>query len=189
MTFLTRKGDKRVFKVKPKGTSRQSLSRLQSQNKGRRRLLTREERGRMRTLENPLLYSNFVKKLEKLNPDTFDEQLIDRTLEPEEALLDIVRRHPEINIGAKEKSVTENFRDFLSDMGIDNPKVQNLVAMNKDPLTQDELNQLAYALTGRPDHAMAVDNALKAPVTNDVRRWMNAPNRYDIQTVDTPKKR
>lgn len=44
---------------------------------------------RLRTLESPLLWKNFVKTHEKLNPDFDFDQLVDRTLEPDEALKDI----------------------------------------------------------------------------------------------------
>ncbi|WP_148681170.1 hypothetical protein [Candidatus Nitrososphaera gargensis] len=150
----------------------------------RQRIFTRAERARLSTLENPLLYSNFVKKLEKLNPDIFDPDWIDRTLEPEEALLDLKRKHPELDIGLKEKEQIEGFREFLDEIGITNERLQNMIAMEDSPLSEDELNQLAYILQMRSEHAQKTDMALKAPLAKDVRTWIANPNRVDIKTVD-----
>ena len=140
---------------------------------------TQKEKDRLRTLENPLLFANFVKKLEELNPD-FDIEEIDRSLEPEEALMDLKRKHQELDIGLWEGK-HEGFREFLDEMGITNEKVQNLVAQQDSPLSEEELQTLSYVLNGRSDHAVKVDEALKAPQTSDVRRWMSNSNRLDLK--------
>lgn len=152
----------------------------------RARLLTRKERSKLATLENEMLYQKFVKKLKKLNED-FDEELIDRTHEPTEALLELKRKHPELDIGLKQKHGAEAFRDWLSEMGIENERVQNLVGMQDSPLSEEEINQLSYIINMRPKHAAQTDAALKAPVTKDIRKWLKHINRYDLPGVDAKK--
>ncbi len=41
----------------------------------------------------------------------------------------------------------------------------------------------------RSVHAKAIDSQLKAPKARSVTQWLTAPNRYDLPTVDTNKKR
>ena len=62
----------------------------------------------LRTLENPMLLTNFLRWLERLNPGADILSLIDPTLEPQEALREIKRRYPHIII---EKPPED---DFLS---------------------------------------------------------------------------
>jgi hypothetical protein len=159
-----------------------------SQRHAFNRTLDKKRRESLRTLENPLLYHNFKEKLERLNPDADIESLIDKTQEPEEALFDIKKKHPEIDIGLKSESQTAEFRQFLDDMGITNERVQNLIAMEDNPLSESELAQLSYVLNNRPVKAIQVDNAMKAPITKDVRKWMKDPARTDLPGVDTPKR-
>lgn len=167
------------YPLSQKGISTQTFKQVAGQDHKRTRNLSRKQRARLSTLENPLLYSNFVKKLERLNPD-FDLQLIDRTLEPEEALMDLKRRYPELDIGLKENEGAQ-FREFLDEYGISNTRIQNLVAMQEPPLSEDELATLSYVLNNRPPHNLLVDEAMKAPPTTDLRRYSNAPNRFDIK--------
>lgn len=157
----------------------QQFSRLKGQ---RFRTTSKKERARLSSLENPLLYANLKNKLEKLNPGEDIESLIDRSLEPEEALFDIKKHHPEINIGLNEHEGVP-FRDMLDDLGIEDHKVQNLVAKEDIPLTTDEINTLAYVLQMRSEHAKAVDKGLKAPLGN-LHAWIKAPNRTDIVGID-----
>lgn len=156
---------------------------LQRQEPARKRLITRAERSRLATLENPLLWSNFKKKLEKLNPD-FDLEVVDRSLEPEEVLLDLKRKYPELDIGLKDREQAEGFREFLDEMGITNIKLQNMIAMEDNPLSEQELAQLSYILNMRSEQSIRTDKALKAPIAKDVRQWIAQPNRVDIPTVD-----
>ena len=149
-----------------------------------KRVITRKERARLSTLENPLLWSNFVKKLGKLNPDFDFEQLVDRTLEPEEAMMDMKKKYPHLDIGLREQDKSAGFREFLDDFGISNTKVQNMIAMDPNPFSEQELAQLSYLLNNRPEHSQQVDKALKAPIARDIRQWINHPNRVDIKTVD-----
>jgi hypothetical protein len=84
-----------------------------------------------RTLENPLLFHNFVKKLQKYNED-FDPDIIDRTLEPAEALNDLREHHPEIVtedvvLGGMEADF--DYDEFLEDIGVDgNKRFKDLTA-------------------------------------------------------------
>ena len=130
------------------------MNRMQGMESKRRssiRIFTRKEKAKMRTLENPLLYHNFKAKLEKLNPGKDIEQLISRSLEPEEALLDIKRRYPDVDIGLQgTDDKGAEFRQFLDDFGIDNIRIQNLIALDPVPFTDQELAQISYALSGRP---------------------------------------
>lgn len=103
----------------------------------------------LKTLENPLLYYNFVRKMDELNPGIFDEQLIDRKLEPDEALKDLKRKHPDLHIyEPKELNFQQDVRDYLSNLGIDIANVQDLVIARMDsenPFTEDELMSFAHA--------------------------------------------
>lgn len=144
-------------------------------------------KGSKKTLQNPLLFSNFVNKLERLNPDTeFDVEWIDRSLEPDEALNDLKRKHPEINIQEQKDTNRAEFREDLENRGIDNEKVQNLIAEADEPLSEEEIAGVAGALHTRSEHAVLVDKSLKAPLTKDVRKWSKNPNRLDVRTVDDP---
>lgn len=143
----------------------------------------------MSTLQNEMLFQNFIKKVEKLNPDSdIDPEIIDRTLEPDEALMALKKMSPDLNIGLA-KDAGAGFREFLDDYGISNKRVQNLVAMLQVPLSEQELGQLAYLLNSRPEHAVRVDRALKAPLTKDPRVWIKNPNRVDLPTVDTVERK
>lgn len=166
-----------------KGITAKSFSQVAGQDSKRTYLLTRKQRVKLSTLENQLLYSNFMKKITKLNPD-FDTEVIDRSLEPEEALLDLKKKYPELDIGLKAGTPAEGFRDFLDDMGITNEKLQNMIAKEDNPLSEEELNQLTYIIQMRSEHAQKVDMALKAPLAKDVRDWMKDPARKDIKTLD-----
>src|ERR1041385_7022411 len=94
----------------------------------KQRKISRQQKAHLQSLENPLLYANFKKKLERLNPDVDIDSIIDRTLEPEEAIGEIKRHNPEINIGLNNHEGTD-FREWLDEMGIEDHKFQNLVAM------------------------------------------------------------
>ena len=118
--------------------------RTYGQTHPQRRVITRKERARLATFENPLLWSNFVKKLSKLNPDFDFGQLVDRTLEPEEAIMDLKKKYPDLDIGLKEQDKSAGFREFLDDFGITNAKVQNMTAMDPNPLSEQEIAQLSY---------------------------------------------
>ena len=144
---------------------------------------------RLSTLENPLLYSNFLKVLERNNPDIeIDPDDIDRTLEYDEAFNELIEIYPGLQISSKEKSGLQQFRDYLSnDFGIDERKVQNLIIQDpKQPFTEDDLAGVGYALHGRSDNALLTDRAKRAPVTRDVRKWASKPNRLDLGGIDKP---
>jgi hypothetical protein len=140
------------------------------------------------TLENPLLYKKFLVTVEKLNPDLdIDPEVIDRTMEYDEALNFLKEIYPNLRIDKKSKSELEQFREYLDEKGIDERKVQNLIIQDdKQPFTEDDLNEVSYALHGRPEHAVRVDRAMKAPLTKDVRKWAKKPNRLDLGGIDRP---
>jgi hypothetical protein len=92
------------------------------------------------TLENPLLYRNFLRVLERNNPDIeIDPDDIDRTLEYEEALNELKKIYPGLRIAGKAKSELQQFRDYLNDeYGIDERKVQNLIIQDeKQPISEE----------------------------------------------------
>lgn len=41
----------------------------------------------------------------------------------------------------------------------------------------------------RSTHAKAIDAKLKAPKARSVTQWLGAPNRYDLPTIDTNKRK
>src|SRR5712692_5167337 len=115
--------------VRIQGTTTHFSGKTYGQLHPQKRIITRKERARLSTLENPLLWSNFLKKLSKLNPGFDFEQLVDRTMEPEEAIMDLKKKHPDLDIGLREQDKSAGFREFLDDFGISNTKVQNMIAM------------------------------------------------------------
>ena len=141
------------------------------------------------TLENPLLYSNFLKVLDRINPDIeIDPDDIDRTLEYDEAFNELKEIYPGLQISSNERSGLQQFRGYLNnDFGIDERKVQNLIIQDpKQPFSEDDLAGVGYALHGRSDNAILTDRARKAPVTRDVRKWASKPNRLDLGGFDRP---
>ncbi len=140
-------------------------------------------------LENPLLYKRFLRTVQKLNPDIgIDPEVVDRTLEYDEAFNALKRIYPDLRISGKAANELQQFRDYLqSDFGIDERKVQNLIIQDdKQPFSEDDLNEINYALHGRPELAVEVDRAKKAPLTRDVRKWASKPNRLDLGGFDRP---
>jgi len=135
-----------------------------------------------RTLENPLIYSNFVRQVLGEDPE-FDVQLIDRTLEYDEAKSDLQRK------GHLRASSTFNpikeYRSSLYDQGIKHPRMQNFV-MRQDNVSQDDLDLLAYVFDQRPHSNWKRDIGRKARTARSVRQYAKNPNRYDIPGVDTP---
>lgn len=121
----------------------------QSQPFKQRRKLSEKQRNTMRTLRVEMLYLNFKHKLEKLNPDKDIDSLINRDLEVEEALNDIKRKNPDIQIcEPTEFDYLKEFRNYLDSLGIDNPKVQDLVIarMESDnPFSEEELKAFGQA--------------------------------------------
>jgi hypothetical protein len=119
------------------------------QNK-KKRNISEKHRSHLRTLQNPVLYLNFMRKLKALNPEGIDEQLIDRNLEPQEALNDLKKKYPNLILYKyeEERDIFEEFRGYLDELGIDNPKVQELVVArmeSADPFTDEELKAFAKA--------------------------------------------
>ena len=141
------------------------------------------------TLENPLLFRNFLKVLERNNPEIeIDLEDIDRTLEYDEAFNELKRDLSRPTYVQQRKSDLKQFRDYLNeDFGIDERKVQNLIIQDeKQPFSEDDLAGVGYALHGRLDHAVQIDRARKASLTRDVRKWANKPNRLDLGGIDRP---
>lgn len=185
MHFRSRR-DGSHFPMRPKAST--DMSQLRAQGKHWNRTIAKSRLATLKTLENPLLWSNFKKKYEALNPDFDLDSFTDRTLEPEEALKELMLKHPGFVATDKPNEIDfkAEFRQDLEDRGITNEKVQNLIAKADDPLTEDEIAEVAGALNTRSDHAVEVDKALKAPLTEDVRKWAKNPTRFDIKSVDDP---
>ena len=121
--------------------------------KRRTRNVTREERIRLGTLENEMLFRNFLKKLEHLNPERdIDEQLINRSLIPGEALVQIKRHEPGIVIyKSREPNFRKEMRDWLYQKGITNRKQQDLIIVrmeSREPYSEEEIEQFVIAMNG-----------------------------------------
>lgn len=156
----------------------------------RQRNLSKEALAKMRTLQNPMLYNNLIKRLKTLNPDIGSELIdrIDRTLEYDEALNDLKKKMVNLitnKIDIDNLSMKE-YRDWLEEeWGISNVHIQNLVMRDDKPATEEDLAQLARAIHGRSAHAKKIDRAMKAPLAKNFRQYANNPNRTDIIGLDT----
>lgn len=178
------------YPIAPKaGSTEANLQSIRSQKPAWRRMVSRKRVATLKTLENPLLWANFLKKYEKLNPEFDFENEVDRQLEPEEAVNQLRKKHPRFQTG---DSTTDDFkaefREDLENRGISNEKVQNLIAKDERPLSEEEIAEVAGALNTRSDLAVTVDRHIKAPLTEDVRKWARHPEKYDIKTVDDVEK-
>ena len=139
-----------------------------------------------RTLENPMLYSNFVKQIQRSDPD-FDIDIIDRTLEPDEALRELTGRHGlRTSRKSDEFDPMKEFRSNLFDTGIKHPRMQNFVMRQEKPPSNDDLDLLAYVMGARPHANIKRDIKRKARPARTVRQYAKNPNRYDVVGVDTP---
>jgi len=154
--------------------------------KKRTRNLTREQRAKLRTLENPLLFKKLVDRLLKFNPN-FDVQLIDTTLEYDEALNDLSKKIRNLvtrDVDTSKMNMQE-LRNFLSDKyGIDDVRAQNLIIMDKKPLPEEELGRISYMMTARSLHSKVTDRALEAPLVKTARQLQHL-DRYDLPGFDT----
>lgn len=116
-----------------------------------KRSISEKQRSSLRILQDNMLYLNFKAKLERLNPGKDIEQLINRDLEPQEALEDLHRKYPNLIIfNEVERDFRVEFRDYLSFLGIENTQIQDpvIARMESDnPFTEDELKAFAQAQT------------------------------------------
>lgn len=88
------------------------------------------------------------------NPDIeIDPDVIDRTLEYDEAFNELKAIYPDLRMTGKAKSELQQFRDYLNEeFGIDERKVQSLIIQDeKQPFTDEDRAGISYALHGRPD--------------------------------------
>lgn len=96
-----------------------------------------------------MLYFNFLAKLERLNPDRDIEQLVNRDLEPEEALKDLGKRYPDLQIFQQgELNIEAEFREYLNGIGITNKDNQALIIsrMENEPFSEDQLTAFSETL-------------------------------------------
>jgi hypothetical protein len=186
MAWGKRKKDNQSYQKVPKVTTQLPLSQGQTFNSIRKQETKRQFRqSKQNNLENEMIFKNFVKRLEKLNPnEKIDLELIDRKLEWEEALIDLHKKHPQIVVEEVKEAHMKEWKEDLENRGIGNEKVKNLVAQSEPPLSEREIEEVAGALNTRSDHAVKVDKGLQAKVTKDVRKWAKKPNELDISTVD-----
>lgn len=115
-----------------------------------KRSLSEKRRSVLKTLQNPLLFFNFVRKLNELNPESIDEELINRDLEPQEALNDLKKKYPNLIVYKQEdRDFIQEFRNYLESIGIESPKIQDLVIarMEEDAFSEAELKAFARAQT------------------------------------------
>ena len=125
-----------------------------------------------------MLYIRFVRTIRKQDP-SFDEELVDRALEPSEARNDL-RKRGHIRSSPSEYKPMLEYRGFLYDSGIKHPRVQNFVMKQEKETKQEDLDLLAYVLGARPHRNLKMDIARKARTARSVRQYARNPNRYDI---------
>ena len=136
------------------------------------------------TLQNPMLYKNFVTHLAELNPHVeIDPAEIDESLEWEEAARNLEQKYPGLKT-FRESSIgpMSEYREYLADhFDITDRTMQNSIMSDAVPWTETELNELSYAVHGRSHHALNLDRHMKARITDSLRRWMKRPNRLDFK--------
>lgn len=142
--------------------------------------------GSRNTLQNPLLYSNFVKQYKKQGVE-IDPQLIDRHLEPSEAKRDLETKHGiTLNHGYNPR---KEYRSYLNDSGIRHPKLQRYLIRQsehgKKPPRQQDIDQISYIMSARPASSWKRDIARKAKPAKSAAAWAKNPSRYDIKGVDS----
>ena len=124
-----------------------------------------------RTLENPMLYRNFIKSIRRKvghDIDHIDLEEIDRTLEPGEAMNELEEKHPYLNLGH--------------------------IHRKSDPISEG-MEDLQRIHDERSSHARRIDGIKKAktvfknPFDSDIGKWMRDPHRYDVMGIDTPKRK
>lgn len=150
--------------------------------------MSRKQTSKRQTLENPLLYRNFIKEVHNIDP-SFDEQIIDRQLTPEEAWRELHERHHlEAKAGRKESTVDE-MRDVLYNMGIRHPRLQNFIIKEinsgDSEIGEGHLLQTAYELSQRPLTNVKRDIGRKAKPCKNLQQWLKASNKCDINAVDS----
>lgn len=65
------------------------------------------------TLENPLMYRNFLKVLERINPEIeIDPDVIDRTLEYDEAFNELKEIYPDLRMTGKATNCIKCIAEF-----------------------------------------------------------------------------
>lgn len=126
-------------------------------------------------------------KLERLNPGVDIEAILDTSLEAGEAQKSIATRY-HLKTQEDKGFAMVNMKEFANNMseqyGISNRRIQNLVAMTDPPMTEAEMGQLSYAVTGRSYRAMMIDRAKHARAAKSARQYGNNPNRFDVATWD-----
>lgn len=120
-----------------------------SKMRSAKRAISEKQRSKLRTLQNSMLYMNFVRKLKELNPEGLDEHLINRDMEPGEALNDLKKRYPNLILfKEKDRDFKEEFREYLATIGIDSHNIQDLVIARMEgdnPFNETELKLFAQA--------------------------------------------
>lgn len=143
-----------------------------------------------KTLENPVVFIGFAKKVINHNPGLdIDFESLDRTLEPDEAWKELKAKYPALSDGGPAYDEFREYMSHLADMGIKNRWLVDKIIADDKPWSEDELNQLSYVLEGRSAHSMAVDKALRAKQAKDARDYMKHPTRRDVPGHDTPVKK
>ena len=163
---------------------RESIGAVESKMAKRRSKASRQ------TLENPLLYSNFLKELRRLDRN-FDTEIIDRSLTPEEAWRELRERHHLGRSKDKEPNYVDEMRDVLHEIGIKHPRLQSFIIKEMDANPEKrkeddgELISAAYILQMRPLHNIRTDLGIKAKPCKTLAQWVNRANRCDIEGVDS----
>lgn len=144
-----RKGEFTFDAIEETASESNYESHVSSVENRQKRSLSEKRRSVLKTLRNPLLFFNFVRKLNELNPEPIDEELINCDLEPQEALNDLKKRYPNLIVYKEEnRDFLEEFRDYLTSIDINNPKIQDLVIAkmeSDEPYSESELKMFAKA--------------------------------------------
>lgn len=110
------------------------------------RIFTREDRARMATLENKMLSDNFDKKMFALNGDLYDPEVVDRSLEPSEALRDLKEKYPHLKTGY-ESALDTGYNFVFTIPTIDSDKFKSLQFDIMQAQSDQELYKAVKAYT------------------------------------------
>ena len=107
-----------------------------------------------------MIFKDTCAFLQRLNGDSFDAEMLDRTLERSEALHTLKRQHPRILIyGPNSRQWKEDYRDYLAELGLTNKKQQDLVISrmeSDEPYTDAEILAIVKASSAAQEEPIRV---------------------------------
>jgi len=120
-----------------------------------------------RTLQNPMLFLNFLKRLHRT-----------------EATNELQRHGHIKRLTTSKNKPMKEYRSALYDQGIRHPSVQSFIMLHENT-RQGDVDTLAYILSNRPHRNLQLDIKRKAKIAKSVRQYNSAPNRYDLPGLDS----